>query len=123
MDNLCARDVLDRALVDRDRHRARHLRTDHPAVHHAGHLDVHHIVFLGEHLRRHVTALDRLADDLVVLVGLGLRLARGIERVAHLLVPLELHVEVFAAEQLGVGCRLRHVVVAAEHGDDTVVDL
>ena len=35
-----ARNVLDRSFVDLDRHRARNLRTDHAAVHHAGHFDV-----------------------------------------------------------------------------------
>ena len=38
--HLRAGDVLDRALVDLDRHRARDRRTDHAAVHHARHLDV-----------------------------------------------------------------------------------
>ena len=65
--------VLDRALVDLHRHRAGDRRADHAAMHHARHLDVGARSPPAEHLRRDVLALDRLADDLV-LVGL-LRLA------------------------------------------------
>ena len=101
-DHLGAGNILDRAFVDLHRHRPGDRRPDHPAVHHARHLDVGDEVLLREHLRRHVLALDRLADDLVLGVLLGLRLAGGIERVAHLLVPVELDVEVFAADQFGI---------------------
>ena len=113
-----ARDVLDRAFVDLRRHRARDRRADHAAVHHARHLDVGDVVLRAEHHRRDVVARDRLADDLVLGVLLRLRLARGVELIADLLVPLELHVEVLAADQLGIG----GLLVAVEGGADHAVD-
>src|SRR5262249_4720211 len=67
---------------------------------HAGLLDVGAVVLLGKDLRGHVLALDALADDLVILEVFRLGLARCIERVAVLLVPVELDVEVLAADQL-----------------------
>ena len=66
-DHLGAGNVLDRAFVDLHRHRAGDRRTDHAAVHHARHLHVGAEVFLRIDLGRDVLALDRLADDLVVL--------------------------------------------------------
>ena len=76
-------------------------------MHHARHLHVGAEVLLGEDLRRDVFALDRLADDLVLAWILRLRLAGRVERVAVLFVPVELDVEIFSADQLGVEMRLR----------------
>jgi hypothetical protein len=53
---------------------------------------------------------DRLTDDLVILRSLRLRLAGRVERVAPLLVPVELDIEVAPADQLGVGRLLARVV-------------
>ena len=64
---------------------------------------------LAEHLRSDIGAFDRLADDLVVLRVLRLGLAGGVKRVADLLVPFKLDVEVAAADQLGVARLLRRV--------------
>jgi len=80
-------------------------------MHHARHLDVGAEVFLRVDLGGDVLAVDRLADDLVVLRVLRLRLAGGIERVAPLLVPLELDVEVAPADQLGIGRLLRRIAL------------
>ena len=44
-------------------------------MHHAGDFDVRAEILLGEHLRGDVLALDRLADDLVILGVFRLRLA------------------------------------------------
>ena len=55
--------------------------------------------------------VDRLADDLVVLRILRLGLAGRIERVAPLLVPVELDVEVAPADQLGIGRLLRRIAL------------
>ena len=107
--HLGARDVLDRAVVDLHRHAAGDRRTDHAAVRHARHLDVGAEVLLRVDLGRDVLAGDRLADDLVVLRVLRLRLAGSIERIAHLLVPVELDVEVAPADQLGIGRLLRRI--------------
>src|SRR2546421_9494334 len=49
----------------------------------------------------YVLPFDRLADDLVLGRPLRLRLAGRVERIAVLLVPVELHVEVAPADQLG----------------------
>jgi hypothetical protein len=101
--HLGAGDVLDRAVVDLDRDRAGDCRTDHAAMHHPGHLHVGAEVFLTENFRRHIFARDRPADDLVGARILRLRLARGIKRIARLLVPVELDVEIPPADQLRVG--------------------
>jgi len=61
------------------------------------------IIFLAEDFRRHVLALDRLANDLVLTRLLGLRLAGRVKRVAVLLVPGELNVEILTADQLRIG--------------------
>ena len=82
-DHFGAGNVLDRAFVDLDRHRAGDRRADHAAMHHARHLDVGAEVFLRVDLGRDVLAVDRLADDLVVLRVLRLGLAGRIERVAR----------------------------------------
>ncbi len=68
-------------------------------MHHPGHLHVGYEVFLGEDLWRDVLALDRLADDLVLARILWLRLAGRVEGVAVLLVPVELDIEILAADQ------------------------
>ena len=75
-----AGDVLDRGLVDPDRGRAGDRRADHAGMQHAGHLHVGDERLLAEHLGGDVGALDRLADDLVVLRVLWLGLAGGVER-------------------------------------------
>ncbi len=86
---------------------------------HAGHLHVGAEIFRAEDLRRHVFAFDRLADDLVLARLLRLRLAGRIERIAPLLVPVELDVEIAPADQLGVA----RLLVAVERGvDDAVHD-
>ena len=115
-----ARNVLDRAFVDGDRGRARDRRADHAGMQHARNLDVGDERLLAEHLRRNVGALDRLADDLVVLRVLRLGLAGRIEVVADLLVPVELDVEVAPADQFGVGRLLRRIGLGMHDavGDD-----
>ena len=110
-----AGNVLDRALVDLHRHRAGDRRADHAAMHHARHLHVGAKVFLRKHLGRDVFALDRLADDFVLARFFRLRLAGSVERVAVLLVPVELDVEILAADQLRIGNALGLVVGGADH--------
>src|SRR5215831_1462815 len=78
-------------------------RTDHPSVHHPIDFDVSDEVFLSENLWRHIFALDRLTDDLVLARLLRLRLARRIQGVAVCLVPVQLNVEVLAADELRIG--------------------
>ena len=51
-------------------------------MHHAGHFDVGAEVFLREHFRRDIGALDRLADDLVILGIFRLGLSGRVERIA-----------------------------------------
>ncbi len=117
-DDLRALDVLDAGLIDLHRDRARNRRTDHAPMHHAGHLHVGAEVLLREDLRRDVLALDRLADDFVCGVRLRLRLAGCVERIAPLLVPLELDVEVAPADQFGIG----RFLVAIERGAHRAID-
>ncbi len=109
--HLGARNLLDRRLVDFHGHRARDRGPDHARVQHARHLDVGAEVLLREHLRRHVLALDALADDLVVLGILRLRLAGRVERIAVFLVPGELDVEVLPADQVGIARLLGGIVL------------
>ncbi len=134
-DHLGGRDIFDRALVDTHRHGAGDRRTDHAGMDHAGHFHVGAEVFLREHLWRDVFALDRLADDLVVLRIFRLRLARRVERIAVFAVPVEMDVEVTPADELGVAHLLggiahrmdntvgdrqligRHVELVGRHGD------
>ncbi len=78
-----------------------------------------HERFRAERLRRDVGPPDRLADDLVFLGVLRRRLARRVERVADLLVPFKLDVEVAPADQLGVGGALRGIALGV---DDAVGD-
>ena len=104
-----ARNVLDRGFVDLDRGRARDRRADHAGMHHARNLHVGDERLLAEHLGCDVGAFDRLADDLVVLRVLRLGLAGGVERIADLLVPFELDVEIAPADQLGVARLLGRV--------------
>ena len=122
-DHFGARNVLDRGFIDFYRHGAGNGRTDHPSMHHAGHLHVGAEIFLGEDLWRDVFALDRLADDLVLARIFRLRFAGRVERVALLLVPVELDIEIFAADQLGVGNAFRLVVACAHNAisDDKLV--
>ncbi len=114
-----ARDALDRGLVELHRHRARDRRTDHAAVRHVRHPHVADVDLLGKDHRRDVVTRDRLADDLVLLVVLRLRLAGRVERIADLLVPFELRVEVLPADQLGIGDLLVRVALGV---DDAVGD-
>src|SRR5262249_2687672 len=114
--HLHARNVLDRGLVDRGRHRARHWRTDHAPVHHAGHLHVDPVFELAEHLGCHIAAAyAALAHDLVLARRLWLGLALDLELVAEVLVPFELHVEVLAADQLAVAYLLAGIALVADH--------
>src|SRR5262249_30122885 len=113
--HLGAGDVLDRAFVDLDRHAARDGGPDQPAMHQARGLDVGAEIFLRVDLGRDVLARDRLADDLVTLGILRLCLARGVEGVAILLVPIELDVEIAPADQLGVGRFLARIVLGVHH--------
>ena len=115
--HLGAGNVLDRAFVDLDRHRAGDRRPDHPAVHHAGHFDVDDEIFLAEDFRRDVVALDRLADDLVILRVLRLGLARRVQRIAVFAVPVELHIEIAAADQFGVA----YLLCCVAYGVDDAV--
>ena len=110
-----AGDVRDRAFLDFHRHAAGDGGADHAAVHHAGPPDVGAEVLLRVDLGRDVLARDRLADDLVILRILRLGLAGRVERVAPLLVPIELHVEITAADQLGIGGALARVVLGMHH--------
>ena len=114
-DHLGAGNSLDRAVVHLHRHAAGDGGTDHAAVHHARHFHVGDEVFVREHLGRYVFALDRLADDLVILGIFWLRLARCVKRVAVLLVPVELDVEILAADHLRIGNALGLVVAGAHH--------
>src|SRR6185437_4230087 len=86
-DHARARNLFDRRFVDLHRHGAGDRGPDHPAVHHAGHLDVGAEIFLGEYFWRDVVARNRLADDRVGLRVLRLGLAGGVERIADLTVP------------------------------------
>ncbi len=114
-----AGDALDRPLVDAHGRRARDRRADHAGMDHARDFHVGDERLLAEHLGRDVGALDRLADNSVVLWIFRLRLAGRVERVADLLVPVELDVEVPPADQLGVG----NLLVAVECGaHDAVSD-
>src|ERR1700733_1046255 len=117
--DLGTRNVLDRAVVDLRRHRASHWRPDHPAVDHIRRLDVGNEVLLTEHLRCDVLSLDRLTDDFVLAWLLRLRLAGRVQRVANLLVPGELNVEILPTDQLRIGYVLRRIV---DNADDAVVD-
>ena len=114
-DDLRAGDILDGGFVDLHRHGACDGRTDHASMHHARHFHVGAEVFDGEDFRRDVVALDRLANDLVFARLLRLRLARRVQRVAVLLVPVELDVEVLAADHLRIGNALGLVVGGADH--------
>ena len=116
-DHLGAGNVLDRAFVDFYRYRAGDRRPDHAAVHHAGHFHVGDEVLLGEDFWRDVLALDRLTDDLVIFRVLRLGFAGRVKRIADLLVPVELDVEVATADQIGIADLLRGV---ARGVDDAV---
>ena len=118
-DHFGARNILDRAVVDLHWYRAGYRRPDHPAVDHIRHLDVGNEVLLTEHLRSDVLSFDWLANDLMLARLLGLSLARRVQRVAILLVPGELNVEILSADQLHIGNALRRIVGNA---DDAVVD-
>ncbi len=82
---------------------------------HARHFHVGREVLLSKNLGRDVLALDRLADDLVFARVLGLRLAGRIKRVAVFLVPVELDVEIAAADQVGVADFFRSVGLRMHH--------
>jgi hypothetical protein len=110
-----AGDVPDRAFVDFHRHAPGDGGADHAAMHHAGPPDVGAEVLLRVDLGRDVLARDRLADDLVIFCVLRLGLARRVKDVAPLLVPIELHVEITAADQLGVGGALARVALGMHH--------
>src|SRR6516225_4081385 len=97
-----AGNVLDRALVHSGGYRAGDRGTNHAAVHHAGHFDIGTEVPLGEDERRDVFALNRLADDLVVLRIFGLGLAGRVERIADLAVPGKRDIEITPAHQFGI---------------------
>src|ERR1700722_14034351 len=118
-DHFGTRNALDRAVVDLHRYRTCYRRPDHPAVNHIRDLDVGNEVFLTEHRRRDVLSFDWLAYDFVLARLLGLRLAGRVQRVANLLVPGELNVEILSADQLRIGNALRWIVGNA---DDAVVD-
>ena len=87
-------------------------------MHHAGDFDVHGEVGLRKYLAGDIVALNRLADDGVVLRGLRLGFARRIERVAVFAVPVELHIEELAADQVGVACLFARIAGGA---DDAVL--
>src|SRR5262249_40525423 len=108
-DYLGAGNVLDRALVHSGRYRAGDRGTNHAAVHHAGHFDIGAEISLGEDERRDVFALNRLADDLVVLRIFRLGLARRVERIAELAVPGKRYIKITAADQFGIAAALRHL--------------
>ena len=91
-------------------------------MHHARHLDVGDVVLFAIDFRGDVLARDLLADDLVLARLLRHRLAGRVERVAVLLVPLELGVEVAPADQVGIGFRARGVVRGILEADDAVDD-
>src|SRR5262249_56778860 len=98
--NLGARNILDRALVDLHRHRAGDWWPDHPSMDHPRHFHVGAEILLSENLRCNIFTLDRQTDNLVLFRALWLCLAWCIKGIAVLLVPVELNVEIFAADQL-----------------------
>ena len=71
-------------------------------MHHARHFNVGAKILLGENFRRDVLPFDRLPDDRVRLRVFRLRLARSVERIAVFAVPVEMHVEVTATDEIGI---------------------
>ena len=107
----------DRRLVDGGRAAARGRRSQHARVQHALDLDLGDVLepavhFLGDDLLR-----DRPADHAVLGRILDRRLPLGQERIAVLLVPLELVMKVATTDQVGIA---HPALCVAGHGDDAV---
>ncbi len=112
-----ASNLRDRAFVDLDRHRARHLRADHASMQHAGQPEVVDEIEGTEHLAGQIAAAERFSDDLEPVRRLQRHHYVDGERVRGLAVPAHLAFEVASADELrvgnaprGVGDRMHHAV-------------
>src|SRR4051812_430013 len=88
------------SLVNAHRHGARYRRPHHPAMQHAWDFYIGDEILLAVHNWCNVTAGDRLTDHLVVRGLLREGLAGSIERVAKLLVPIQLDIKVSPADEV-----------------------
>ena len=108
-DHLGARNILDRAFVDLDRHRAGDARADHAGMQHAGQP---HVV---DHLqlREHLAGRSRRGNDWPMTLNSDGFLSGALTSTASpllsLAVPVHLRVEVAPADQLGIGDALAGV--------------
>src|SRR5439155_17023765 len=111
-----AADGLDRAFVHALHLARRARRTQHASVQHAGHAHIGDELVGAVHLPRYVAPRKRLPHHLVV--GRRLRLGRHLDvhRVADLVVPLHLVMEVAAADEI----RIARLALGAD--DDAVFD-
>ena len=118
-DKLGARNAGDGGFIHRDHGRARDGRADHAAMQHAVDADVRDPGAGAEHLALDVQARRRGADDFVLLVALGLGGCGQRQRVAILVVPADLRMEIAAADHLGIADLLRRI---AHNRNDAVID-
>src|SRR5712692_1348713 len=101
-DHARAPDSADRALID-PAHGAGGTRApDHPGVKHLRERNIGHVLVGAVDLAREVAAREGFPDDPVFRRRLRLCLDLDVHGVADLLVPLDLVVEVAAADQLGI---------------------
>ncbi len=121
MDHARALHRADRTLID-SAHGAGGARApDHSGVKHLRQRNIGHVLVGAVNLAREVAAREGFPDDAVFGRRLNLRLDLDVHGVAGLLVPLDLAVEIAAADQLGVadffrrvGDRAHHAVVDAQ---------
>src|SRR5436309_2440376 len=97
-----AADRFDRGLVHASYLARGARRPDHPRVEHAFHAHVGDEPVGAVNLPGDVAARKGLAHQLVLLGGLGLGLDLDVHGVADLLVPLDLVMEILAADQLAI---------------------
>jgi hypothetical protein len=107
-------DALDRARVYALHFARSARRTQHACVQHSRYADVGDELVRAVHLPRDIASRQRLADDFVFRRRLRLRRHLDVHRIADLLVPLHLVIEVAAADQIGVGG------AAFRAGDDAI---
>ena len=82
---------------------------------HARHTYVANVAIGAIKFPGHIVARDRLANHLVLGNGLELGLHLDVEWVANALVPLDLAVEVFATDQIGIADRFARVCDMRHH--------
>ena len=123
-DHFRAGNILDRTLIHRRGHSARHGREDQARMQHARRLDVAHIVRRAQQFPLDVAARHGLAHDLVALGILELGAGLHGQAIADLAVPLDFRVEPAAADQLAIAGLFRGVALRRNHaiGDGEIID-